>query len=132
MDNFWIFLVIASVIISFARKEDKARKKRGNAGQESPQEDPKAELNRQLREIFGEETTVTVKPTSKVKKQPAMAKNTATTPVLAPKKEISTSKTNEPQVEDNTDSGQINDIIKDFSMEKAVIYSEILKPKWEE
>lgn len=130
MDNFWIFLAIASVIISFARKEDKARKKRGNAGQESPQEDPKAELDRQLREIFGEETPI--KPTSKVKKQPAMAKNTATTPVLAPKKEISTSKTNELQVEDNTDSGQINDIIKDFSMEKAVIYSEILKPKWEE
>ena len=132
MDNFWIFLVIASVIISFARKEDKARKKRGNAGQKSPQEDPKAELDRQLREIFGEETTVTVKQTPRVKKQPAMVKNTVTTPVHAPKKEISTSKTNEPQVEDNTDSGQINDIIKDFSMEKAVIYSEILKPKWEE
>ena len=32
----------------------------------------------------------------------------------------------------STNSGQIGQIIDDFSMEKAVIYSEILKPKFEE
>ena len=130
MDNFWIFLIIAGAIISFARKEDKARKKQGSAGQMFPQETPKAELDRQLREIFGGETLV--KPASKAKKEPAMAKSIATTPVHTPKKSINTPKADEPRVDRSADSGQINDIIKDFSMEKAVIYSEILKPKWEE
>ena len=32
----------------------------------------------------------------------------------------------------STNNGQIGQIIDDFSMEKAVIYSEILKPKFEE
>lgn len=130
MDNFWIFLIIAGAIISFARKEDKVRKKQGNAGQMPPQETPKAELERQLREIFGGE--IPVKPVPKVIKEPTMAKSIATTPVHTPKKSINTPKADEPRVDSSADSGQINDIIKDFSMEKAVIYSEILKPKWEE
>lgn len=130
MDNFWIFLVIAGAIISFARKEDKARKKQGSAGQMPPQETPKAELERQLREIFGGE--IPVKPVPKVTKEPAMAKSIATTPVHTPKKSINTPKADEPRADRSADSGQIGEIVKDFSMEKAVIYSEILKPKWEE
>jgi hypothetical protein len=130
MDNFWIFLVIAGAIISFARKEDKARKKQGSAGQMPPQETPKAELERQLREIFGGETPA--RPTPKIKKEPAMAKSITTTPVHTPKKSINTPKADEPRVDSSANSGQIGEIVKDFSMEKAVIYSEILKPKWEE
>ena len=42
------------------------------------------------------------------------------------------SKLNTEPASTNTNNGQIRQIVEDFSMEKAVIYSEILKPKFEE
>lgn len=136
MNEFWIFLLVAGVIISFAKKEDKARKKRGSADTDTTQDSSREELDRQLRELFGEEYTPQ-QPSSKiikpVAKKATKAKtthqvhSTATKPV---KQHNKTSMTETNNTE--TPANKITEIIDDFSMEKAVIYSEILKPKYEE
>ena len=53
MSEFWIFLTIAGLIITFAKKEDTARKKRG-IDNHKPQDSQQADLDRQLKELFGE------------------------------------------------------------------------------
>lgn len=139
MSEFWIFLAIAGVIISFARKEDQARKRRGNTGQGMPQENPQEELERQLRELFGEETPAAPKPKPAEFTTPTEVKFTMSKPkpaaaVTTPKENVSASKDSISKSESSntTESTQIDDMIKDFTMEKAVIYSEILKPKFDE
>lgn len=137
MSEFWIFLAIAGVIISFARKEDQARKRRGNTGQGMPKENPQEELERQLRELFGEETPAAPKPKPAEFTTPTEVKYTLPKPkpiasVNTPKENVSASKENKSKSSSTTESTQIDDMIKDFTMKKAVIYSEILKPKFDE
>lgn len=137
MSEFWIFLAIAGVIISFARKEDQARKRRGKTGQGMPQENPQEELERQLRELFGEETPTAPKPKPAEFTTPTEVKYTLSKPkpiaaVNTLKENVSASKENKSKSSNTTESTQIDDMIKDFTMEKAVIYSEILKPKFDE
>lgn len=137
MNGFWIFLIIAGVITTFARKEDKARRR--GKGSENSQEDPKAEIERQLREMFGEEvipqsTTQTSKSPISVTKAPTpKAARPTGTANISPKKHIAVATNNQESTADTaSEKPKIAEIIDDFSMEKAVIYSEILKPKFEE
>ena len=52
MDNIWIFLVIIGAVISIAQKNQ--QKQRNAESGEEPSLDPQAELERRMREIFGE------------------------------------------------------------------------------
>ena len=134
MSEFWIFLTIAGLIITFAKKEDTARKKRG-LDHNKPQDLQQAELDRQLKELFGE--SYSPKPTMNATRP--IAQNTyaanytkgKTAKTTTPNQKPNTAESNAIAKEEGNKSSMPT-IIEDFSMEKAVIYSEILKPKYEE
>ena len=134
MSEFWIFLTIAGLIITFAKKEDIARKKRG-LDHNKPQDLQQAELDRQLKELFGE--SYSPKPTVNATR-PITQNIYATNHTKGKTVKTDTSNNKQNNIESNTITKQegnnspIPTIIEDFSMEKAVIYSEILKPKYEE
>ena len=149
MNSFWIFIAICGIIISFAQK-NRAKQRRQTLDNEPDQrsvQQQRAELERQMREIFGEAPSregsqtisrptipsytqtqsapATIKPKKSVQKS---AKPKAT----APKAETAKTQTTQPQTSNSAENKPIEAIIEDFSMEKAVIYSEIIRPKWEE
>ena len=147
MDNIWIFIVIIGAVISLAQKN---QKKTITESDNAPQPNPREDWERQLREILSEgkpQLPAQAKPANKPIKRihtpeyrqsaPIQSKRVVTpspkskTTIPQP---INTQKDNKPQEVQNKPEGEINieRIIDDFSMEKAVIYAEILKPKYEE
>ena len=134
MSEFWIFLTIAGLIITFAKKEDTARKKRG-IDNHKPQDSQQADLDRQLKELFGE--SYSPKPTMNATRPIAQniyaANHTKgkTAKTAVPNHKPNAAESNAVAKEEGKKSS-IPTIIEDFSMEKAVIYSEILRPKYEE
>ena len=158
MDNIWIFIVIIGAVISLAQKNQKRPKTESD---NTPQPNPHEEWERQLREILGEgrpkTTTQANKPTEssampEYKARPVRTSresrrvDTPSQQVLhksQPKRTTNVNnsttqsqytKENKPQEapKKQEDNNNIERIIDDFSMEKAVIYAEILKPKYEE
>ena len=157
MDNIWIFIVIIGAVISLAQKN---QKKPMPKSENAPQPNPQEEWERQLREILGERPQMPAapKPASQPLeksaapeyKQPAQSKRVV---MPSPKAQFkaqsqqatintqkngatiqqptNANKGNEAQSKSESDIN-IEKIIDDFSMEKAVIYAEILKPKYEE
>lgn len=134
MSEFWIFLTIAGLIITFAKKEDTARKKRG-IDNHKPQDLQQADLDRQLKELFGESYSPkpTVNATRPIAQNIYAANRTKgkTAKTATPHQKPNAAESNAIAKEEGKKSS-IPTIIEDFSMEKAVIYSEILKPKYEE
>lgn len=145
MDNIWIFLVIIGAVVSFAQKNQSKRQSKSDKTTDAEHNDdktltPHEMLERRVREMLGEDTSQRVpspkvalpsqpakaKPASKsictttAQQRPATAHNTKTAQATA------TATNNQPE------NGQNSKIIEEFTMEKAVIYSEILKPKFEE
>ena len=134
--------------MSFAQKN---KRKRVEQQSDSPEVDPRQEWERQIRELLGEPKQaepqpaeqsapaqqsvtpkLTVSPSKSAKldnsghattKSKANHKTTA----KAADKSIAVTTASEDAPNEN-----IEKIIDDFSMEKAVIYAEILKPKYEE
>lgn len=152
MSGFWIFLVICGIIISFAQKNQaQQRRTTSSDGPDTtPHADPEKELKRELREIFGEyppqkgDTTTsqhtvptsTQTPSAALASKPKpshkpVAKQTQQKASTPPTKGSNTPQQGTQAPADPANSN-IKDIIDDFSTDKAVIYSEILKPKWEE
>lgn len=156
MDNFWIFIVIIGAVISLAQKSPKKASSEDN----TPTADPRQEWERQIRELLGEEhtnkptpaepkrvETSTPAPTPKPTSTPIIThKNSAdaTTSTPKPKQQNKIEATTTAKVAtqvnntkikaaaDDEPNEMIGQIIDDFTMEKAVIYAEILKPKYEE
>ena len=137
MDNFWIFIVIIGAVISLAQKSPK----KASSSDDSPTADPQQELERQIRELLGETPAPTPIPTPII--TPKNRVDTATS-ITKPKQQskigmAATAKaathtnkaTNKSATGDETNE-IIGQIVDDFTMEKAVIYAEILKPKYEE
>ena len=145
MDNIWIFIVIIGAVISLAQKN---QKKPMTESENAPQPNPQEEWERQLREILGEkpQTPAAPKPVSQPIERDITPENKQPTPlqskrVVAPSPKSKTTiqqptnaKKEKAQEAQTKPEGEINieGIIDDFSMEKAVIYAEILKPKYEE
>lgn len=137
MNEFWIFLVIAGIIISFANKNDKRSKKGKDTKTVSPyDENPRAEIERQLRELLRKDATAhnnpqqvnyTIKPSSENINAKPKANSTTPPKPKAPHPAVASERS-----DNSLEDAQISKIIDDFSMEKAVIYAEILKPKYEE
>lgn len=162
MDNFWLILLIFGAISIFSRKNEKrshapeADAEGGNQGEHIP-----TEWERRIRELLGEENSSNVpQSTPSTATQPINSSKIVHTPTTIKRKEVNntsqlaqnratTGKSATTQttvnrqkahstIPDNIKEGEIGSkgeietILEDFSMEKAVIYSEILKPKYEE
>ena len=162
MDNFWLILLIFGAISIFSRKNEKqshapeADAEGGNQGEHIP-----TEWERRIRELLGEENSSNVPQSSQnTATQPINSSKTVHTPTTIKRKEVDnisqlaqnrattgksamtqttinrqkTHSTISDKIKDGEigSKGEIETILEDFSMEKAVIYSEILKPKYEE
>ena len=162
MDNFWLILLIFGAISIFSRKNEKrsrtpeADAEGGNQGEHIP-----TEWERKIRELLGEENSSNVpQSTPSTAAQPINPSKRVHTPTTSKRKEVDntsqlaqnrattgksamTKTTVNRQKAHSTipdkikegeigSKGEIETILEDFSMEKAVIYSEILKPKYEE
>lgn len=162
MDNLWIILLLVGVITTFSRKNEKrshapeADAEGGNQGEHIP-----TEWERRIRELLGEENSSNVpQSTPSTATQPINPSKRVHTPTTIKRKEVNSSSqlaqnratTGKGAMTQTTvnrqkahstipdkikegeigSKGEIETILEDFSMEKAVIYSEILKPKYEE
>ena len=152
MDNFWIFIVIIGAVISLAQKSPK----KASSSDDTPTADPQQELERQIRELLGEKPASKPVPTEQKRVEtpalmpiptPVIIKNnrvdnTTTSTHTQQQSKIkaaatakvatTTNKATNKSTADDEPNEIIEQIIDDFSMEKAVIYAEILKPKYEE
>lgn len=162
MDNFWLILLILGAISIFSRKNEKQSRRPeadaegGNQGEHIP-----TEWERRIRELLGEENSSNVpQSTPSTATQPINSSKTVHTPTTIKRKEVNNTSQlaqnrattgkcamtqttiNRQKAHSTTpdkikegeigSKGEIKTILEDFSMEKAVIYSEILKPKYEE
>ena len=157
LDNIWIFVVIIGAVISIAQKNQQ-NQINAESGEE-PSLDPQAELERRLREIFGEGKSVEQTPENKPMPAPVQPSNTMNRPAYTQPKVTSTqykakgasqsanstihntsskfansAKKQDPikRGEITSKQSDIDEIIDDFTMEKALIYSEVIRPKFEE
>ena len=161
MDNFWVIpLLIFGIIVSISQKASRNTTPEGEEGEAVPTPEQE-DIERRIREILEGKTTSTQKttptPTPSARPTPtAMATHTLkqTTPhasrqEISPRKatttkaKTSTAKsttktsstgkhTTDPIKQGDIQRGEIGRIIDDFSIEKATIYAEIMKPKYEE
>lgn len=152
MDNFWIFIVIIGAVISLAQKSPK----KASSSDDTPTADPQQELERQIRELLGEKPASKPAPAEQ-KRVETPAPTPISTPIIMPKNRVDTATSiTKPKQQSKTETvattkvatptnkakGKaaaddepneiIGQIVDDFTMEKAVIYAEILKPKYEE
>ena len=146
MDNIWIFLVIIGAVFSFAQKNQSKRQAKSDNSTDEEHNDerpltPHEMLERRVREMLGEEapkrtSSPTVMPTPHpTKAKPATKSSRTTTAQQRPAVTTSNAKTAQPSAtatKNQPQNGQNSKILEEFTMEKAVIYSEILKPKFEE
>ena len=173
MNSLWIIILIAGAVISIAQKNQ--QRQRNVGPKDDLTLDPQAELERRMREIFGDITpseseTADATPTTTVLQVEQMERpinpqqaqaatttmraNTYSSTIQKPNyttkpsfgsvsaqnsAKVAINKANKTMQSDPIKDGditaqnsEINKIIDDFTMEKAVIYSEILRPKFEE
>lgn len=152
MDNFWIFIVIIGAVISLAQKSPK----KASSSDDTPTADPRQEWERQIRELLGEKPASKPAPVEQ-KRVETPAPTPISTPIITPKNRVDTAtsitkpkhqskietaatakaathtnKATNKSTADDEPNEIIGQIVDDFTMEKAVIYAEILKPKYEE
>ena len=138
MDIFWVFILFFGIIVSIGQKASKKQAAADEEGEPAPMSEQ--EMERRIREIL-EGKPIPQKPAP----QPAVS-----TPAVSPIKKVSTPKKQHldqtptaaktikhPKKEDHIKqteikSGEIGQIVEDFTIEKAVIYSEIMNPKYKE
>lgn len=129
MDLLWLFILIFGVVVSIGQK---SQKKAPAEGETMPEElDPHQEFERRIRVLLQEDKPA-VKPVASASTQVATmatrrAKVEKTQSRVAAKNVSATHAKEQPKEADELDQ-----IVNDFSIEKAVIYAEILKPKYEE
>lgn len=129
MDLLWLFIIIFGVVVSIGQKSQKKAPSEGEVA--ADELDPHQDLERRIRELLQEEKSVTKPAASVVKpvttKTAEQAKEGRTQSRIVTK-----NTTTEQEREQPKESEELDQIVNDFSIEKAVIYAEILKPKYEE
>lgn len=160
MGSFWTFLVIIGVVaIKFFGE---LATDKGASQPTAPTDEEKNDIEKRIQEILGEVEQKRVVPTQptapqpsmpapqpamrparpKTKAQPAYSSLEQITPEIAmsshriskpttTRKAVSPKKAQTAPTE-VTDKSELDAMIDDFSIEKAVIYSEILEPKFKE
>ena len=129
MDLLWLFILIFGVVVSISQK---SQKKAPAEGETVPEElDPHQEFERRIRELLQEDKPAAKPAASTTKQVATMATERAKvekTQSRVAAKNVSA----ERQKELPKEADELDQIVNDFSIEKAVIYAEILKPKYEE
>lgn len=159
MDLLWLFIIIFGAVVSLGQK---SQKKAPEAEVNMPESiDPEAEFERQIRELLGEtrpsakpaesatpNNTTTQKQTAREASKSARRErvesvqngtnyqtaigNHKTLSTPAAKSKIKSNEAASKTNNQKQESSEVEQMIDDFSIEKAVIYAEILKPKYEE
>ena len=129
MDLLWLFIIIFGVVVSIGQKSQKKAPSEGEVA--ADELDPHQDLERRIRELLQEEKSAT-KPAASVAK-PVTTKTAEQAKGGRTQSRIVTKNTTtEQEREQPKESEELDQIVNDFSIEKAVIYAEILKPKYEE
>jgi hypothetical protein len=129
MDLLWLFIIIFGVVVSIGQKSQKKVPSEGEVA--ADELDPHQDLERRIRELLQEEKSVT-KPAASVAK-PVITKTAEQAKDGRTQSRIVTKNTTtEQEREQPKETEELDQIVNDFSIEKAVIYAEILKPKYEE
>lgn len=158
MDIFWVFIIIFGIVVSIGQK---ANKQQAPTDDSEPTLTPEQEMERKIRELLEGKPTPSAKPAPSASPAPTAkstpsseatiatrtktkreAHNSISTTKSAKKATIThkTSATHKvSSVEENSPikakeikRGEIRQIVEDFTIDKAVIYAEIMKPKYEE
>lgn len=154
MDTFWVIsLLIFGAIVSIGQKAGKKASSKQEEGDTMPIPEHE-DIERRIREILDGKATPATRPaprgtsippaTMEQTMQPPTFRASATTShkVTLPKPAKSAQKTHKKSVAKKAEvdpikqseikHSEIGRIIDDFSVEKATIYAEIMKPKYEE
>ena len=129
MDLLWLFILIFGVVVSIGQKSQKKAPAEGETASEEL--DPHQEFERRIRELLQEDKP-SVKPVASASTQVATM---ATERVKVEKTQSRVANKNmgaQRAKEQPKEADELDQIVNDFSIEKAVIYAEILKPKYEE
>lgn len=129
MDLLWLFIIIFGVVVSIGQKSQKKAPSEGEVA--ADELDPHQDLERRIRELLQEEKSVT-KPTTSVSKPVTTKTAEQAKDGRTQSRIVTKNTTTEQEREQPKESEELDQIVNDFSIEKAVIYAEILKPKYEE
>lgn len=129
MDLLWLFILIFGVVVSISQK---SQKKAPAEGETVPEElDPHQEFERRIRELLQEDKPAAKPAASTTKQVATMATERAK--VEKTQSRVATKNMGAPRAKEQPkEAEELDQIVNDFSIEKAVIYAEILKPKYEE
>lgn len=129
MDLLWLFILIFGVVVSIGQK---SQKKAPAEGETVPEElDPHQEFERRIRELLQEDKPAAKPAASTTKQVATMATERAK--VEKTQSRVATKNMGAPRAKEQPkEADELDQIVNDFSIEKAVIYAEILKPKYEE
>lgn len=129
MDLLWLFILIFGVVVSISQK---SQKKAPAEGETVPEElDPHQEFERRIRELLQEDKP-SVKPVASASTQVATMATERAKVEKTQSRVAAKNVSAERQKEQPKETDELDQIVNDFSIEKAVIYAEILKPKYEE
>lgn len=158
MDIFWVFIIIFGIVVSIGQK---ANKQQAPTDDSEPTLTPEQEMERKIRELLEGKSAPSAKPTPSANPAPTAQStpsseatiatrtktkrethNSILTTKSAKKATLSHKTSATPKassVEENSPikakeikRGEIGQIVEDFTIDKAVIYAEIMKPKYEE
>lgn len=129
MDLLWLFILIFGVVVSIGQK---SQKKAPAEGETVPEQlDPHQEFERRIRELLQEDKPAAKPAASTTKQVATMATKRAK--VEKTQSRVATKNMGAPRAKEQPkEADELDQIVNDFSIEKAVIYAEILKPKYEE
>lgn len=129
MDLLWLFILIFGVVVSIGQK---SQKKAPAEGETVPEVlDPHQEFERRIRELLQEDKPAAKPAASTTKQVATMATERAK--VEKTQSRVATKNARvERAKEQPKEADELDQIVNDFSIEKAVIYAEILKPKYKE
>ena len=150
MDIFWVFIIIFGIIVSIGQKTNK---RQITTEESEPASSPEQEMERRLRELLEGKTTPPARP-MQGREVPPLTQSTKTShtagdthsrPILKkatkqsniahkqyPLPKPAPTKSSSPIKDGEIKSNEIGQIVKDFTIDKAVIYAEIMRPKYEE
>ena len=161
MDTFWVIpLLIFGAIVSIGQKASKNATPKGEEGEAIPTPEQE-DIERRIREILEDKAEPTKRaasiptpstrptPTETARQTPKQTPTIASYQASSPRKAATTQSkpapfkstakksptgknTADPIKQGEIQRGEIGRIIDDFSIEKATIYAEIMKPKYEE
>ena len=129
MDLLWLFIIIFGVVVSIGQKSQKKAPSEGEVA--ADELDPHQDLERRIRELLQEEKGAT-KPAASVAKPVTTKTAEQVKDGRTQSRIVTKNTTTEQEREQPKESEELDQIVNDFSIEKAVIYAEILKPKYEE